>query len=216
MRQAAEGVVDAREEFARQYEPTIRAYLKVRWREGLPSLSVDDAVQDVFVEFYRSQGALEKANERIGGDFKAYLVGIVRNVAMRHEQKKWKHQHDPISESIKSDDSSVATALDRAWAQSLLKEATLVQEETAREIGEEALRRVDLLRLRFQDGLPIREIAHRWGKADHLVHREYAKARKEFKDALRTVVACQHPDATDAQLDAMCRNVVHFFKSNSR
>jgi len=45
-----------------------------------------------------------------------------------------------------------------------------------------------LLELRFGDGLPIREIAARWETDAAALHREYAKARREFEDALRDVI----------------------------
>ena len=59
--------------------------------------------------------------------------------------------------------------------------------------GAEAVRRVELLRLRFEEDLPIRTIAERWGVAAAVLHHAYALARKEFKAALLEVVAFHHP-----------------------
>ena len=67
--------------------------------------------------------------------------------------------------------------------------------------GSEAGRRVHLLRLRFHDGLPIRDIAERWGMDAAKLHHEYATAREEFRAALRAVVAFHHPDAPSSELD---------------
>jgi RNA polymerase sigma-70 factor (ECF subfamily) len=54
--------------------------------------------------------------------------------------------------------------------------------------GDGAARRVELLRLRFHEGVPIRDIARRWQAEAEDLHREYATARREFKVALREVV----------------------------
>jgi RNA polymerase sigma-70 factor (ECF subfamily) len=67
--------------------------------------------------------------------------------------------------------------------------------------GPEASQRVQLLRLRFHDGLPIRDIAERWGVNASKLHHEYATARNEFRAALREVVAFHHPGAPAGQLD---------------
>ena len=55
------------------------------------------------------------------------------------------------------------------------------------------IRRVDILRLRFQEDKPIRDIASEWGIDAAAVHKEYARARQEFKEALLDVVAFHHP-----------------------
>jgi hypothetical protein len=49
------------------------------------------------------------------------------------------------------------------------------------------------LRLRFEESLPIRAIAERWGVVAAELHRAYAKARQEFRAALLEVVAFHHP-----------------------
>jgi hypothetical protein len=57
---------------------------------------------------------------------------------------------------------------------------------------------VELLRLRFEEGLPIRTIAAQWGIDAVAVHHAYALARKEFRAALLEVVAFHHPGRPDA------------------
>ena len=54
--------------------------------------------------------------------------------------------------------------------------------------GRAAERRVQLLKLRFEEGLAIRDIARLWNREADQLHREYAKAGREFKDVLRQVV----------------------------
>jgi RNA polymerase sigma-70 factor (ECF subfamily) len=70
-----------------------------------------------------------------------------------------------------------------------------------------ALRRVELLRLRFHEGLPIREIARRWRDDPATLHREYARAREEFKEALIGVMAFHHP-GSPAQAERECAELL--------
>jgi hypothetical protein len=50
-----------------------------------------------------------------------------------------------------------------------------------------------LLRLRFEENLPIRTIAERWGVDAAVLHHAYALAREDFRKALLEVVAFHHP-----------------------
>lgn len=50
-------------------------------------------------------------------------------------------------------------------------------------MGEEAEKRVEILRLRFTPGLPIREIARLWNEDARTVHRQYEVARQEYREA---------------------------------
>jgi RNA polymerase sigma-70 factor (ECF subfamily) len=79
-----------------------------------------------------------------------------------------------------------------------MAEAARLQRERAAQRGPEALRRVELLRLRFEENLPIRTIAVRWGVDPTAVHHAYALARKEFRAALLDVVAFHHPGGPEA------------------
>ena len=55
--------------------------------------------------------------------------------------------------------------------------------------------------------MPIREIAIRWQVDPVLLHREYAKARKEFTEALLETIAFHHPgEAVDLSLE--CANSI--------
>jgi hypothetical protein len=66
---------------------------------------------------------------------------------------------------------------------------------------------VELLRLRFHDGLPIREIARLWQADPAKLHHEYATARQEFLAALRDVVAFHHPGPS-AEIDRVCADLI--------
>ena len=83
--------------------------------------------------------------------------------------------------------------VERTWARALMGEARDLLEARGREADDDARRRIALLEFRFQEGLPIREIARRWGTAPARLHHEYARARREFRAALLEVVAAHHP-----------------------
>jgi hypothetical protein len=52
---------------------------------------------------------------------------------------------------------------------------------------------VELLRLRFEENRPIREIARLWNIDPAKLHHAYAMARQEYKAALLEVVAFHRP-----------------------
>jgi hypothetical protein len=70
------------------------------------------------------------------------------------------------------------------------------------------VRRFELLQLRFQQGLPIRDIARQWNEEQVKMHHEYATAREEFRAALRTVVAFHKPNATADENEQACRELL--------
>ncbi len=202
-----------REAFARTYEPVVRAYLLARWRNGVMREHVDDAVQDVFVECFKSGGALTKASRERSGGFRAFLYGIARNVALRVEALRGRKVRggggdDDVLAQEATDEPSLSRVFDRSWAESMMREARERQRAAAQAHGERSVRRVELLRLRFQDGLPIREIAEKWGEPAEQVHREYAKARDEFRTALLDVIRFHRPDCSAAMAERECTELL--------
>jgi RNA polymerase sigma factor (sigma-70 family) len=208
--EAAAGCAAERTAFARHYDPVVRAYLSARWRKGPLRHDLDDAVQDVFVECFKQGGMLAHAERDRPGGFRAFLYGAVRNVARRLEARRDRDRQaagDVDLDRFPADEESQARMFDRVWARSLLREAAQRQEEQARRAGVTALRRVDLLRLRFHEGLPIRAIAARWQIEAATLHHEYAKARQKFKAALAEVVAFHHPGGV-ADIERECANLL--------
>jgi RNA polymerase sigma factor (sigma-70 family) len=203
---AASGDAPARERFARLYQPIARTYFAKRWRQSPCLPKLDDAVQDVFVECFKTDGVLDKVIELQPEGFRAFFHGVLRNIARRYEEKH--RRAAPLPEAAAVDDTSLSQAFDKAWARALLQQAARKQAETAVIVGEQAVRRVELLRLRFQEGLPIREIAAKWNEDAARVHHEYATAREEFRIALRQVMAFHMPAASDAQLESACRELL--------
>lgn len=212
IRSAAEGTEQARAEFAKQYAPVIRAYLLARWGKGSHASNVDDAVQEVFVECYRPGGALERVDPDRAGGFRAFLFGLTRNVARRFEERHLRSAKEAMSSdtphAIEAEEDSYSVVFDRAWAKSLMRQAREWQAVRAAESGTEAVMRVELLRLRFESGLPIREIAKRWCQDPALVHRAYVKARKEFQEAIYDRLAFHGVGAS--QLSKECSDLLAF------
>jgi hypothetical protein len=103
--------------------------------------------------------------------------------------------------AIPSGEDSLSHIFDRAWAKAVVREAAERQAVAAAERGDEAVRRVELLRLRFHEEMPIREIARLWGVDSAVLHHEYARARREFLASLRDVVASHRSGSHEAVED---------------
>jgi DNA-directed RNA polymerase specialized sigma24 family protein len=191
IRAAAAGSPTDREELARRYLGVIRAYLAARWRGSALRDDLDDAAQEVFVECFRQGGVLEAAGAGRVPGFRAFLYGVVRNVARRFESRPARTV-GPLPD-VAADEASQSRVFERTWAQAIMAEAAQLQKSRAADCGDEAQRRVELLRLRFEEGLPIRTIAARWGIEADRLHHAYALARQEFRAALLEVVAFHQP-----------------------
>lgn len=216
IRGAAAGRESDRALFAKRYASVIGAYLGARWRGHRTLLGeLDDAVQEVFLDCFKEGGALTRADPDRAAGFRAYLRGVVRNVALRAETKRARNREHQVSidaEAIEADEEALSHAFDRAWAQAVMREAAERQARDAREAGPEAERRVELVRLRFHEAMPIREIALLW-KADAAgLHHEYAKARREFRRALLEVVAFHHP-GTPEEVEREATELLALLKS---
>jgi RNA polymerase sigma-70 factor (ECF subfamily) len=194
IRAAAAGSPADREELAHRYLSVVRAYLGARWRGSPLRTDLDDAVQDVFVECFREGGAIEAAGAGRVPSFRAFLYGLVRNVARRLESRPVRAT-SPLPD-IQANEEDLSRLFERTWAQAIMTEAAQRQQRRASELGPEAVQRVELLRLRFEEGLPIRAIAERWGVAAAELHHAYAKARQEFRTGLLEVVAFHHPGSS--------------------
>jgi RNA polymerase sigma-70 factor (ECF subfamily) len=191
IRAAAAGSPADREELARRYLGVVRSYLASRWRGSGLRPDLDYAVQEVFVECFRQGGALEAAGAGRVPDFRAFLYGVVRNVARRFEGRPGRAA-GPLPE-LAADEEGLSRLFERSWARAIMAEAAQRQRRQAGERGPEAVGRVELLRLRFEENLPIRAIAERWGVPAARLHHAYTLARQEFRAALLEVVAFHLP-----------------------
>lgn len=196
IRAAAAGSPVDRQEFARRYLGVVRSYLAARWRGSAVLGELDDAVQEVFVECFRRGGGLEAAGAGRVPGFRAFLYGVVRNVARRFEARP--APPAPLPDDLDANEASQSRLFDRTWARAVMAEAARLQRDRAAERGPDAVRRVELLRLRFEEGLPVRAIAQQWGVEPAALHHAYALAREEFRAALLEVVAFHSPGGPEA------------------
>ncbi len=198
---AAGGGVKAREEFVQRYSLAIGAYLGARWKGSPLRAEIEDAVQEIFIECFKDGGVLTRAEPGRKGGFRAFLYGVARNVARRAEERWQTRAAEPRMPSgfdTAGTEEPSSRAFDRAWAQGLMRQATQLQKERANAGGEASQRRVELLRLRFTDGLPIRDIADRWDMKPTQVQYEYKCAREEFHAALIDVIRKHDADGDPA------------------
>jgi RNA polymerase sigma-70 factor (ECF subfamily) len=114
---AAAGSAADRDDFVRRYRPLIRAYLAARWQDSAYRQEVDDGVQEVFLECFRRGGVLERANPVHAGGFRAFLYGVIRNVALRIEARLARHRRqeppggfDPAAGSVRRDPAGRVTS----------------------------------------------------------------------------------------------------------
>lgn len=212
---AAAGDRTARSMFGRTYLPVVRSFLEARWRGTTLAREVEDAVQDVFVECLRDNGVLARA-EPGRGDVRGLLFGVSRNVAARFEERARRNaRRDRTAGSaideIPAREPSLSRLFDREWARTMMRLAGDRMRTAASDAGESARRRVELLELRFGSGMPIRDIARAWGVDADAVHRDYARARDEFRACLHRVLA-EHTVRDEVDLDAEVRRLLHLIE----
>jgi RNA polymerase sigma factor (sigma-70 family) len=206
IRGAADGDAESRNRFAATYEPVVSGYLNSRWATNKQlSGMIEDAVQDVFIECFRPAGVLDKIDSTTITSFRAYLFGVIQNIARRHESKA---SEKGLNFDLEANETSASAAYDRQYAAALMREASFIQAAVARQKGELAVRRVELLHLRFGESLPIREIARRWQVDAAWLHHQYATAREEFHEALRSLIKRHNPTLTAAEIDNRCEELL--------
>lgn len=215
IRDAADGDAAAREEFARRYDSVIRSYLGARWRHSPLLREIDDTVQEVFLACFEDGGVLARADPDRSGGFRGFLYGVTRNMARRMEANRVRDEKQPGSGfdlgDVEGRDEPLSRIFDRAWANALIRQAARLHAERARDRDDAALRRVEILRLRFGEGLPIREIARLWETEPAHLHHEYAKARAEFADALREVVR-EHHEGNARDVESECSRLAEYLR----
>ncbi len=209
---AAAGDGTAREEFGRRYLPVVRAYLHARWGARLSADELEDAVQDVFVAFLEEDGVFEKLAPGREQAFRPLLYAVVRNMALRVEQARLRKLDAPGPVTFHADtkpnsEESLSRTFDRAWATAIMREAVDLQEERARIRGAGALRRFEILRLTFDERLKMPEIAARFALEADFLHKELARGKAEFKDALQSIVAAHHRGAPEL-VERECRELL--------
>ena len=112
---AAEGDGEARERLATLYSPALEAYFRKRWQANPILHSVDDAVQEVFVDCFKPSGVLERADGK---------------------NKDGDSRDAPDADTLATDDDKDLTRLfDREWARSIVQEAAFLDRDRDRSVG---------------------------------------------------------------------------------
>jgi RNA polymerase sigma factor (sigma-70 family) len=214
---AASGDAAARNAFLESYEPGIRSLLRMRWLNSAHREHIDDAVQDVLLECFKHGGILEKAEQRETNNFRVFLKTVVRHVAGRYEQRQQRtrkrHRSRALEEAEHAAQQTAASRiLDREWAREVLRAAAAEQARWAKDVSAAARLRVDILRLRFEDGKPVRDIAAELELEPAYVHHQFAKAKHDFHRALLRVLRSRRPGVEDEQLEDECRQLISLLR----
>ncbi len=209
---AAEGDADARERFAALYTPALQAYFRKRWQHNPVIAEVADAVQEVFVDCFKPSGVLERADRNRDAGFRAFFYGVARTTAWgferAHATKLDRDSQGGLdAEEMPADGDELTKVFDREWARSVVQEAAFVHRQRAETVGGRELLRVEILRLRFEGGQPIREIASQLKLTPELAHKEYSRARKSYRIVLEEVVSAHYPSDGTA-VGERCREVL--------
>ena len=214
VRNAADGDAAARSIFAGTYLGVVRDFLEARWRGRQLLTEIEDVAQEVFIELLKPSGALQRL-DRSKGNFRGLLYTVTRNVARRHEERAVGRQElRPVDSSwmqrLAADEPGQETLFQSTWARALVREARELQEERASTQDESARLRAELLKRRFRNDESIADIAEELGVPAQDLHNAYRKARREFQECLREVVAFHSPSVVD--VDAECRSLIALLK----
>lgn len=205
---AAAGSPPHRETFGRRYAPAICAYLAARWHLAPDSDSVQDACQDVMVECFKAGGALSRADATYRGGFRAYLYGIVRNVALMAERRFARRREVDLGanfdpDAIGSDEPTLSLAFDRAFAIAVTREARelMARRSVRSPVAEQRYR---ALALQFENGQAPRDLAVAMALPVERVYELLKEARREYREALLDVMGTLHPDSDRAEIERLC------------
>lgn len=219
LRDAASGDHEARAAFVRRYMPAVRAYLNSRWGGTVLFGYVDDTAQEVFVQFLRPGNLLDDGLKRLDSfvSFRAYLRGLVRNVARMTERREYRRLEvqSPSSpfdpDALEAGETRCSVAFDRAWAKGVIAETIVVVSGREPGADPDVQRRYELVRLRFRDGLSVQEIADREGTSRFVIYRELEKAGQEFRDAMTEVLRKQAA-GSDADIESQRRRILEMLE----
>lgn len=207
---AAAAVPRDREEFGRRYGPLVRSWFAARWRVAAEHERVADASQEVFLRMFSPDGPLTRVERDRDGGFRAYLRGVLRNVATeleRHERRRQTSSLDSSIEPPSAADPTPSDAFDRVWAEMVTDAAWDLMRRKAG--GDRwAHWRLEVLALRYGDDRSCQDIATQLGLETAQVYRLLAAGREQFRRALMTVLSAHHPDLLPDDLERKCREVL--------
>ena len=200
------------ETFCRLYGPVIRAYLAARWHLPVDDERVADVTQEVFVDLLKPGGALARVAPDRGQGFRAFLYGVARNAALDAE-RRWsrRRSHEAPQgtglDDLPHGDPTLSDVFDQAWAAMVVEHAfTLVEDRARREHRGELC--LQVLECRYRDGLPPRSIAAHLTLDVEQVYQLLKIGQRRFRVALLEVMASHNADASEAQLEAKCADLL--------
>jgi RNA polymerase sigma factor (sigma-70 family) len=202
---AGAGEQGARERFAAAYGVVIRAYLSARWRLPQEHQEIDDGTQEVFVQCFKPGGALQGVDPSGPARFRTYLYAIVRHVAERIERSNGRRRlaQEPSAglDELELAEATLSRVFDRAWVGMITRRAWLLMAARSEEGGRD---RIQILDLRFREGLQSGEIAARLHLDPGYVYQQLRNAKRDFRAALVEVVGSYHPGASREEIEARC------------
>jgi len=205
---AAAGHDEARDCFARRYAPLIRKYLASRWHLAPDHDRVVEASHEAVIQLFKPGGALTTLEPGRGSGFRAFLFGVVRNVALMLERSARRAdvataiEIDPAT--IEDENASLSRVFARAWFDMIAAEA---RSAMAARPGARCKAAYRCLELRYLDGVPPRDIAKRVDLDVKDVYELLRTGRNEYRSALLEVMATYYPNASEAELEQRCREL---------
>ncbi len=201
-----------RDSFCRQYGPVIRAYLAARWRLPSDHERVLDATQEVFLDCLKPNGALSRVDSERATGFRAYLYGVVSNVAAVTERRYARQRERQARGNVDLDtlapaEPTLSRVFDRAWAELLLTEAYDLMSKRAG-TDPRGERCITALKLRFREAMPPRDIAERLQAPIDDVYQLLKTGKRRFRAALLTAMATYHPNASEQELERRCMDLL--------
>jgi len=167
----------------------VRAYFQARWGGTLLGARIADAVQDVV------GGCFDGATP--DGGTRRHVLEVTRSVAEQVEARGAGDVAEPEARPV--DPESLDWVFHRTWARATMRETADRMRDGVPAEDEAARDRLELLRLRFEVGRPVSEVAREWGRDAAELERELEEARRTFGERLAEVVASQRPPDVTAE-----------------
>ena len=170
IRAAREGDIDAYEAVVRQAASTVRAHLALHVRDAE---TLNDLAQETFLYAYEHLGEFEP-----GTDFRAWIKAVARTQALRlwRERQRKEAAHRRYAIAVQD------RLADRAAAAEEPAEGPLAKVKGCLErLGAHAR---ELVRLRYFENRPLREIAAREGKSLNHVSVTLFRLRQQLAQCL--------------------------------
>lgn len=157
--------------------PILRAYVASR---SFPGMDVDEIVQQVFIEAYKSIGEY-----RQGTNFEAWLITIARYQTMM-EATRLRRQADYHSRFVPV---AIARQMEKRLADEEDQDERLPHLRTCLEQVKDSSR--ELLKHRYEGGLSMNEIAESLNRTAGAVRKELCLIRKQLHECIERKLAIE-------------------------